>query len=121
MREGIRLAGDLDGASGLQAAKAKLLEEDEEPPLPRKRRSRVVFWEVAAGIAELDPCADETIPGADDCLVQREVRQVVVLGTHATEIPVTLRYPLQEVGRQETALGADRLKEAAGAAHADGT
>ena len=60
---------DLDCTSRLQAPEAKLLEKDEEPPLSRHRRSRIVFWEVPAGIAELHPGADETVPGADDRLV----------------------------------------------------
>jgi hypothetical protein len=122
VRDGIGLAVDLDGAGSLQTAEAQLFEKDEEPPLSRQCRSGVGFGEVATCVAELHPGPDETIPGADDRLVQWEVGEVIVLCAYATEVPITVRDPLEEIGGQEAALGADCLKKAArGAAHAEGT
>jgi len=118
VRDGIRLGIDRLRFAGLQAAILQLLKKREQPLLASDGGGRFRLGQFFESLLEGGPCARKTVPGAVDGLVQPFPREMVAAIGDTRNVLVPPREPLQEISRQEPALGADGLERVVfGGAH----
>jgi hypothetical protein len=113
------LALDLEGLGGLQAAVAELAEEGQQPLLSGEAGAGVFVSQGLAGRLERGPGGLQAVPASAGGLVRLlPTDEVVGLGGEAVDPLRAFDEALQEVGREEAALGLDAREEAAaGAGH----
>ena len=111
VRDGVRLAVDLDVLAALQAAVAQLLEEGQQPLLAGEAGAGVLGSQALAGRLEGGPGGPEAVPAPAGGLVRLLARdQVIVTPGEAVDALRAFDEALEEVGREEGALGVDGRK-----------
>jgi hypothetical protein len=84
-------------------------------PIAGQSPGRVTGREVLAGVIEGAPGGGEAGPSACDALVEAlAVVEVIVARSEPVERAVTIRDPLEQVGRQQAALRVDGLEQITG-------
>ena len=108
MRDGVRLALDLDGRGTRQASVAELLKQRQQPALAGCDRAGVVSGQLLYFGPEAGPQPGEAAPGAACGLAQALAgRESVVRGLQSFEPRAWVADALEQIVRQDGALRAD--------------
>ena len=109
--DGVGAAGDRGAGGDGQKAESELAQQRQAPPVVCETGTRLALGEVRGGGCEPPVVSPEAVPGVGDRLVQAFAgREPVVLGPGAGKRRTRAENALQEVRRQQPALGADGLE-----------
>ena len=116
--DGVGAALELGADAGRQQAEAEFPEQRDAPFVVGQAGARFVGRQVAGRRAEFGPVAPHAVPRLRDRLVDPLAgRQAVVGGGDAGEFSLGIDGAAEQVGRQQAALGVDRLEFGSGLRH----
>ena len=109
--DGVGAPADLGAGGGRQEAEPELAQQRQAPLVVGETGARLARGQVRGGGAELRPVPAQAVPGLGDDLVQPLAgRERVILRPGARQLRAGVDQAPQEVRRQQSALGADRLE-----------
>ena len=116
--DGVGATIDLRSRAGWQQTEPEFAQQRHTPLIIGQTGSRFVFGQIAGCRAELGPMAAHAIPGLGDRLVDPFAGwKAIIFGPGAGEIALGIDGAAQQVSRQQTALGMDRLEFVSCARH----
>ena len=116
--DGIGATADRRTGGDGQEAESELAQERQAPLVVGEAGARLALGEVRGGGREPPVVSAQAVPGVGDRLVQAFAgREPVVFGPGAGKRRTRVENALQEVRRQQSALGADGLELLVGAGH----